>query len=109
MKKIRLTEEKLLTLVTNLIIEENTFDGNAERNPYAKTIESEKNALENLLKLNGTLMTNIENGKDYLTYEILAIQNLIGKRFCLCQLIKDGEQYGAISIKPFKLFKIKNY
>ena len=47
--------------------------------------------------------------KEYLTYELLSLANAIGKRYCLCQLLKDGEQYGTISTKPMELFKLKNY
>ena len=52
-------------------------------------------------------MLNVENGKEYLTYEIYSLANAIGKRYCLCQLLKDGEQYGAIATKPMALFKPK--
>ena len=54
-------------------------------------------------------MTNIKNGKTYCVYEITSIANVIGKRFCIIQLMKDGELYGPISVKPLSLFKEKNY
>lgn len=107
MKKIILTEDKLKTLVTSIILEYNIYDGNAFHNPYAKKIKSAKESLEKLLKYDGKIMVNIDNGKEYLTYEIVSLANAIGKRYCLCQLLKDGEQYGAISTKPLELFKDK--
>ena len=72
-------------------------------------IEMAKNSLKKLLANNGVLMTNIENEKDYLVYEIASLTNEIGKRFCICQLVKDGEARGLISIKPLEIFKLKMY
>ena len=42
-------------------------------------------------------------------YEIVSIANVIGKRFGVIQLMKDGELYGPLSVKPLSLFKVKNY
>jgi hypothetical protein len=54
-------------------------------------------------------MTNIENGKDYIVYEIVSLENLIGKKFCNCRLLKDGNPFGPIYTKPLALFKMKMY
>ena len=78
-------------------------------NPYTKKIKQGKESLEKLLFRDGTVMINIENGKEYLTYELFSLADVIGKRYVICQLIKDGEQYGQISTKPMELFKLKNY
>ena len=82
-------------------------DSNAKHNPYARQTKQNIQLLYNFLKNNGTIMTNIENGKDYLVYEMAAFANIIGKRFCICQLIKDNDQFGSIYMKPFSLFKLK--
>lgn len=106
--RIILNENNMLGLLTKVIIEgKNTFDGNSDHNPYAKKLNSDKSSLENLLKNDGYIMTNIENGSDYVVYEVVAFANIIGKRYCICQLIKNGEQYGAIYVKPLNTFKIK--
>lgn len=82
-------------------------DGNAIHNPYSKQIKESNKLLASFLANNGKIMTNIDNGKDYLVYEIMALANLIGKRFGLCQLIKDNEPFGAIYTKPLNLFRTK--
>ena len=109
MKKILLSENKLVNLLTEMMFEYNPYDGNHDRNPYAKKIDAAKDSLERLLSMEGTVMINIENGKEYLTYELFSLADAIGKRFVLCQLLKDGEQYGQVSTKPMELFKLKNY
>lgn len=109
MKKILLSENKLVNLLTEMMFEYDINDGNADNNPYARKINAAKDSLENLLSIDGTVMINIENGKEYLTYELLSLADVIGKRYCLCQLLKDGEQYGSVSTKPMELFKLKNY
>ena len=105
--KIFLNESKFSVLLNEMMNEYNISNGNAVRNPYKQKVQSAKESLEKLLKINGTVMSNVENGKDYLTYEIYSLANAIGKRYCLCQLLKDGEQYGAIATKPMALFKQK--
>ena len=109
MKRIFLNENKLVNLLTEMMFEYGINDGNADNNPYAKKINAAKDSLERLLSTDGTLMINIENGKEYLTYELFSLADAIGKRYCLCQLLKDGEQYGSISTNPMELFKLKNY
>ena len=84
-----------------------TADGNSNHNPYNKIIQLHSKSLGNFLHGNGKIMTNISNGKDYYTYEIAAFANILGKRFCICQLIKDDKPFGAIYVKPYRLFKLK--
>lgn len=107
--KIFLTEDKLSLLLTNMMLEYNIHDGNANHNPYAKKIEQSDKALENLLRREGQVLLNIENGKEYLCYEITSLANTIGKRYCVCRLIKNNEPYGAIYTKPMAQFKMKTY
>lgn len=106
--KIFLNENKFASLLTEIINEYDINDGNANKNPYNTKIKVAKDSLKKLLYTNGTVMTSIENGKDYLVYELYSLANTLGKRFCLCQLLKDGEQYGQISTKPLSMFKHKN-
>lgn len=82
-------------------------DGNSNHNPYAKQTKANIKLLAKFLQNTGKIMTNIDNGKDYIVYEIAAFANLIGKRFCICQLIKDNEPFGAIYTKPLSLFRLK--
>lgn len=82
-------------------------DNNPTHNPYSKIIQHYSKALGHFLHDNGKIMTNIINGKDYYIYEIAAFANIIGKRFCICQLIKDNKPFGAIYVKPYNLFKLK--
>lgn len=107
--KIFLTEEKLSLLLTKLMLEYNAYDNNPQNNPYARKIEQSDKALEDLLSREGRVLLNIENGKEYLTYEITSLANTIGKRYCICRLIKDNQPYGAIYTKPMVQFKLKNY
>lgn len=103
--KIYLNEDKLKNIASFCIIE---ALNNASTNQISnKKIELVDELLEKLLKNNGIVLTNIENGKDYLTYELLSFIDIIGKRCCLCRLIKNGKQYGAIMIKPLDNFKRK--
>lgn len=82
-------------------------DGNATHNPYGKQIDQINKLLASFLKNNSNVMTRMDNGKDYLVYEFAAFANIIGRRFCICQLLKDNEPFGPIYVKPFSLFKIK--
>ena len=101
--KIILNEKKFSSLVINRLFESFYV------NPITKRIDGDLESLKNLIKRDGVLMTNIKNGKTYCVYEITSIANVIGKRFCIIQLMKDGELYGPISVKPLSLFKEKNY
>lgn len=82
-------------------------DGNSEHNPYTKKIDNGIKRLMSFLRNNGRLMTNIDNGKDYIVYEITSFANLMGVRFAICQLVRDDGPYGSVYVKPYQLFKIK--
>ena len=101
--KIILNEKKFSSLVINGLFESFYV------NPVTKKIDGDLESLKKLIQRDGVLMTNIKNGKTYCVYEITSIANVIGKRFCIIQLMKDGELYGPISVKPLSLFKEKNY
>lgn len=108
--KILVNEDKFISLMINEMINEyNISDGNAFHNPYHKKLENRKERLKKLVATNGVVMTSIENGKDYIVYEIYALAELIGARYALCRAIKDNEPKGAVMVKPFESFRIKNY
>ena len=107
--KVVLSENKMVSLLFEMINEYNIYDGNADYNPYTKKINSAIDTLEKLINSDGVIMSNLENGKDYIVYEIYSLSKIIGKRYCLCRLIKDDEPYGAIYTKPLGVFKMKNY
>lgn len=86
-----------------------TADGNADRNPLKRKVDAAIESLEKLLSSQGKTMINIQNGKEYLTYEIYSLANTIGKRYCICKLLKDGKPYGTLYTRPLNLFKPKNY
>lgn len=72
-------------------------------------IEQNTDLLEKFLKQYGKIMINIQNNKEYLVYELLSLTDLIGKRYGLVQLIKDGEPFQSIYVKPIELYKLKNF
>ena len=82
-------------------------DGNSMHNPYSKQIENGIEVMKRFLFSNGRIMVNIDNRKDYIIYEVGQLAQLMGKRFCLCQLYKDGKPFGSVYIKPLLLFKEK--
>ncbi len=100
--KIILNEKSFSSFLNNFINESNI-------NPIKNKINVVNELLENLLSNNGLIMTNIENGKDYLVLENVSLTNLIGKRCCICRLIKDNKVFGPIYVKPLDLFKTKLY
>lgn len=114
--KIIVTENQLNTLIlkefNNMLPKANDYnpiaDGNVDHNPYKRKLDQGMDHIESFLKNNGTVMTNIDNGKDYITYEIVSFGELMGKRCVICQLIRDNKPYGSIYVKPFVLFKTKN-
>lgn len=103
--KIILNEQKFSSLLDTILNESSL----KRDHPLYQKLEMAKNSLKKLIANNGVLMTNIENEKDYLVYEIASLTNEIGKRFCICQLVKDGKARGLISIKPLEIFKLKMY
>lgn len=84
-----------------------TADGNSNHNPYTRKIDRGLKRLLSFLRNNGRIMTNIDNGKDYIIYEISSFANLMGVRFVICQLVREDGPYGSIYVKPFELFRIK--
>ena len=114
--RIKLTENQLkkciiLEFADSLRGEQDNYnpiaDGNAEHNPYTKQINASQEIIKKFLFNNGKIMTNIDNGKDYIIYEIGQLASLIGKRFCICQLYKENKPFGSILLKPYLLFKEK--
>lgn len=71
--KVVLSENKMASLLFEMINEYNISDGNADYNPYAKKIDSAIDTLEKLINSDGVIMSNIENGKDYIVYEIYSL------------------------------------
>lgn len=99
--KIILNEEKFSSLILCGLFE--------TVNPLKQKVSIDIASLKKLIATDGVLMVNLENGKEYVVYEISSIANVIGKRFCVAQLVKDGELYGSLIVKPLSLFKVKNY
>lgn len=83
-------------------------DGNSKHNPYTKQIEQGIKTLQKFLLSYGRIMTNIDNGKDYIVFEITQLSGLMGKRYAICQLYKNEKPFGPVYSKPFILFKEKN-
>lgn len=102
--KIILSEKKFSSLLNN-VLTETIF----QTHPLHQRIELSISSLKKLIQMDGIVMVNVENGKEYIVYELVSLANIIGKRFMLCQLYKDGNPYGSIYVKPKELFKMKNY
>ena len=100
--KIILNEKSFSSFLGNIINESNI-------NPISQKIDIANKLLEKMILNNGLLMINVENGKEYSVLEDATLTNLIGKRCCICRLIKDGKLFGPIYVKPLDLFKIKTY
>lgn len=114
--RIIITEDQMSTLLTQMANDQEipnqvrkNADGNYAHNPTKQKVDAAVESLKKLLSSQGKTMVNIQNGKEYLTYEIYSLANTIGKRYCICRLIKDGEPYGTLFTKPLSLFKPKNY
>lgn len=101
--KIILNEKNFLLLINNIINESH------DTNPLTQKINLTTNLLEKLISNYGNIMVNIENQKLYAVYEDLSLTNMIGKKVCICRLLKDNKPYGPIYTKPMDLFKIKTY
>jgi hypothetical protein len=103
--KIILSETKFSFLMTHMINE--TISPNLS----SLMIKADKalNVLKKLIQSDGVIMQNIENGKEYIVYEIYSLTNIIGKKIGICQLYKDGAPYGSLYVKSMDLFKMKNY
>jgi hypothetical protein len=106
--RIIINESQLSTVLTQMSQGVKNADGNLKHNPRAMQIDTAVDSLEKLLLTNGSRMINIMNGKEYVTYELYSLANTIGKRYCICKLIKDGEPYGTLYVRPLVMFKPKN-
>ena len=103
--KIILSETKFSFLITQMINETML----PTIHPLSVRVDKAIQTLKHLLVNDGIIMQNIQNGKEYIVYELQSLTNVIGKRFVVCQLYKDGEPYGSLYVKPMDLFKMKNY
>ena len=68
----------------NFINEEVVADGNADHNIYAKRWKLEREKLKKFIINNGILMTSMENGKTYMTFQLDELAGLTGGLYCLC-------------------------
>ena len=102
--KIKLTESQFDRLILYELAD--TYD-NAKYVSYVNRVDSANKSLETFLYNNGAIMVNIKNGKEYLVFELEALTNLFGRRYGLVQLVKDGEPYDTIYIKPIELYRRK--
>ena len=110
--KIIITENQFNRLIlkefNNVVNDYNPIaDGNVDHNPYKRQLDKSMDVIESFLQNNGRIMANIDNGKDYIVYEIISFSELMGKRCVICQLIKDNKPFGSIYVKPFVLFRTK--
>ncbi len=101
--KITIREDNLPILFNDILFEDFKLD-----NPYLNKINADVESLNNFIRLNGSLMVSKENEREYMVYELIGLAKLIGHRYCMCRLIKDGDGYGAVYVKPLSMFKIKN-
>lgn len=111
-RTIYLAENKFHKLLLEELGSSNYYnpiaDGNVEHNPYRKAIDIAQDRLSKFLETDGVPMVSISNGKEYFIYEIAELADLIGKRYCICQLVKDNKLFGSVFIRPLNSFKIKN-
>lgn len=103
--KIKLTESQFDKLMLMELM--NTYNNRQAYTSYIDKVDSANKSLETFLYNNGVIMLNIKNGKEYLVFELEALTNMIGRRYGLVQLIKNGEPYDTIYIKPIELYRIK--
>lgn len=103
--KIKLTESQFNRLMLSELLDaHNNFQAYTS---YINRVDSANKSLETFLYNNGVVMVNIKNGKEYLVFELEALTNMIGRRYGLVQLIKNGEPYDTIYIKPIELYRRK--
>lgn len=103
--KIKLTESQFDRLILLELVD--IHNNSQAYNSYVNRVDSANKSLETFLYNNGVMMVNIKNGKEYLVFEIEALTNMIGRRYGLVQLVKDGEPYDTIYIKPIELYRRK--
>ena len=101
---IILTEENVGKFVVGAIKEEFSNYGN----PYIRKASNDEELLNNFLFQNGTNMYNIETGKIYRVFYDKSLSYLLGKNYGIAKLLKDGNLYGSILVKPMSLYKLKN-
>ena len=99
--RIRLTESQFDKLMLN------ELSASMVNNSYSNRIETAKETLESFLYNNGVKMVNIENQNEYLVFELESLTGLTGRRYGLVQLLKDGQPYDTIYVKPIELYKRK--
>lgn len=75
-------------------------------NPRKNLINNRKEDIRELLERNGSLMTNIENGKRYVVYEISSLFQVLGSRYVICKEYNEelDEFQGQILVKPLEMF-----
>ena len=74
-----------------------------------KTVEGEKQQLENYMEKNGEYMIDITNGKTYMVQYLKALSDLVGKDYAVCSSVRKDGTYGAFYVKPYNIFKKKSY
>lgn len=99
--KIKLNESQFDKLMLT------ELGGTMVSNSYNNRIETAQETLETFLYNNGVMMTNMENQNEYLVFELESLTGLIGRRYGLVQLVKDGQPYDTIYIKPIELYRRK--
>ena len=110
--KVLINESKFVSsILTEMLNEYEISDGNAFHNPYRKRFKKCKEMLKKFIATYGKIMTSKENGKDYYVYEIYSLSQSLGVRYAICQVIdmETNKPQGTILIKPFEIFKVKNY
>lgn len=83
--KVNSITESLLSYVYKTVLnEEVVADGNAQHNPYQKRWKQERKELKEYIIAYGTLMTSMENGKQYVVLFQPEISRLVGNNYGLC-------------------------
>ena len=72
-----------------------------------KTVEGEKQQLENYMEKNGEYMIDTTNGKTYMVQYLKALSDLVGKDYAVCAPVRKDGTYGAFYVKPYNTFKKK--
>lgn len=93
--KVNSITESLLSYVYKTVLnEEVVADGNAQHNPYEKRWKQERKELKEYIIAYGTLMTSMENGKQYVVLFQPEISQLVGNNYGLCiQYNPDENKY----------------
>lgn len=69
-----------------------------------KTVDAEKEGLENYIENTGTCMVDITNGKTYLVQYLKGLSDLVGNGYALCAPLRADGTYGAFYVKPYSSF-----